>query len=206
MKKNILVFYFLLFCYLSYSQIIKNDTIQSSSKFSLGLYPNIFYFDSRVDTEEMEFARMFSFRLFPSLSYKVVQNLYISSIGSYEFYASNFYDKHRFIELGVSTRYISNYYVNKKIFKKIRYYIEFQYFKTNYKIVPFTVKTFQFKGVTIDEKYETSNLLNFSKVSVPIGIIVPIRNKLYLDINWQYWQFISGKSFNGFMAGMYYKL
>ncbi|OQA98963.1 MAG: hypothetical protein BWY22_00622 [Bacteroidetes bacterium ADurb.Bin217] len=204
MKK---IFAFLLFGCLyasSFGQVFTKDTIAPNTKYSIGFYPSLYYYDWKVENEEFEFARFFSLGFRPAFTYKITHNIFMSTIMHYEFNASNFYTKDSFIEIGIAARYVLPYTINVRALKKLHFYFEAQYHRTNYRLLPYTVKIFEFNDIVIKEDFIISDGLQYNKLVIPLGITVPFTKRLYLDINWQYWHFISGKSFNGFMGGVYY--
>lgn len=204
MKK---IFAFLLFGCLyasSFGQVFTKDTIAPNTKFSIGFYPVLLYYEEKVDDPNMKFARIFSCECRPYISYRIIQNLYVGGAFSYEFYKSNFYTKDKLIELGVFSRYYVPFIINKRFFKNFRVYGEFAYNKTNYKVVPYVANVVEFKNITIEEDYIIYNSLNQNKITIPIGIEFPITKKLKLDFNWQYSKYIQGTHITGFMSGVSY--
>lgn len=187
-----------------FSQVFTKDTIAPNTKYSIGFYPSLYYYDWKVENEEFEFARFFSLGFRPAFTYKITHNIFMSTIMHYEFNASNFYTKDSFIEIGIAARYVLPYTINVRALKKLHFYFEAQYHRTNYRLLPYTVKIFEFNDIVIKEDFEISNRLQYNKLVIPLGITVPFTKRLYLDINWHTSLFFNNYKKTDFMGGVYY--
>lgn len=203
MKKYILIPLLCLYTF-SYGQTFKKDSL--ISKFDIGIYPNIYYVNQLTEINSDEFVNLFSCELRPYFAYNVYNNIFLGCNISYEFIASDFYEKENFRDLGVFVRYIIPYTGNKKLSKKIHLYFECGYYKTNYIMVGETINIFKYKSIDIYEDFRTSNDLAYSKISIPIGLTFNVTNKLYIDLNWQYVKYVDGGTKRGFMCGLGYNI
>lgn len=181
-------------------QIVIKDSTQS--KYNMGIYPNIYYYDHILDDQSDEFARIFSCELSPYFSYNLYHNLFVGFNGSYEFFISNFYDKQNIKEIGLFSRYILPYTINKSLFRKMHLYCEVGYYRTNYKAVSYIANTIEYKGIEIEEDFVISKKMNYSKLSIPIGITFHVAEHIFIDLNWRKTIYIDGASRNGFMGGV----
>jgi hypothetical protein len=189
---------------LSGQSLFKRDTAYND--IFLGFYPNIYFSEILVDENTDEKARLFSLELKPYIAYNLYKNIYLGCNFSYEFFASNFYEKENFIEAGVFMRYIIPYTLDKRFLKRFHFYTEFGYSKTNYRIVSDILRTVEYKTVKIEEDFIISKSLNQSKFSLPIGFTFHASSKFFIDLNWQYIHFINGTNINGFMCGIGYNM
>jgi opacity protein-like surface antigen len=203
--KSILFFVFIsLTISLSGQKPIKHDT--TYNKFMLGIYPSFSYSEQLIDDNSEEKANIFILDIRPYFAYNLYKNLYLGCNFSYEFFASNFYEKENFIEAGVFMRYIIPYTLDKRFLKRFHFYTEFGYSKTNYRIVSDILRTVEYKTVKIEEDFIISKSLNQSKFSLPIGFTFHASSKFFIDLNWQYIHFINGTNINGFMCGIGYNM
>lgn len=187
-----------------YSQIFIKDT--TSLKYSTGFYNNLLYHNEIIDKQTNEKAKLFSLEVKPYFTYHFNNNIGIGFSFSYEFFSSNYYKKKSLIECGLIARYVMPVTINKSLLKKIHFYVEIGYYKTNYLMCSETVDTFIYKTITINENFIISNKLNKTMVCLPIGMQISIWNGIYFDLRWQYNIYIEGTNINGFTFGVGYRI
>lgn len=184
----------------SFGDFIKKDSI--NRKFILGSYQNLVYQEASLENDSKKFGRIFSCSIRPYVAYNVSHNLFVGTQFSYEFFKSNYYQKETFIDVGLFARYIIPYTIQKKVLNRVHFYIEAGYYRTNYKVVDYVVNTFEYKNLRINETFYAGKSLNYSLLTVPVGVNLRGRNHFYFDFNFQNWFFVKGKYMWGFMSGI----
>lgn len=177
LMKSIIIIFLFSFSIISNSQTIKKDT--AFSKGQIGLYPGFYYANMQASDVEKEYANLFLFEFDPYLSYNLYQNIFIGSIFSMDFVWSDFYSRKSFIELGAFIKYILPFSIDKNGLRRIRPYIAFEYYKTNYRMVAEVVNTVEYKQASVEEDFIISEYLDQDKYSVPVGIIIDLNNNFF---------------------------
>ncbi|MBN1184253.1 MAG: hypothetical protein JXB49_18330 [Bacteroidales bacterium] len=175
-----------------------------NEKFSVGFYPTVFYFNSVINAEKDNYAKISSLEISPFIAYNIYQNLFLGTKGTFEYYKSNFYYKEPYKELGLFAQYILPFKIDKGICKILKFYIEAGYYKTNFIYYDHTVKVFEFDNITIEEDFLAHNKLLHDKIIMPIGMQVKVYENLHIDFNWQFHKYIKGAYSNKIMIGVLY--
>ncbi len=202
MKKSFLILVLLVINVSLFGVDFNKDT---TNKFIAGFYPTVCYYTSVVRSTDNQAVGIFEGGIRPYFAYNVCKNIFVGCNLNYDFVSSSFYERGDLMEVGVFTRYIVPFAVDKRFWNRLHPYIEGGYSLTNYRLVYGTVNNYvSDDGVEVYEKFMISDKLNQSKFSIPIGVNFRLFKGFYLDYNFQYVKYINGSSRLEYLAGIGY--
>ncbi len=193
MKRQFLIIILLVFKLSLWGVEIKKDTLNN---FVVGFYPIVFNYSTVVTTTDNHSTGVFEGGIRPYFAYNVYRNIFVGCNFTYDFVSSDFYKRDAIMEVGIFSRYIFPYAINKGFWDRLHPYIELGYSLTNYRMVNGSEKFnyIEKDGVEVYETFILSDKLNQSKISIPVGINFRLYKFVYLDINFQYVNYINGRS------------
>lgn len=205
MKKIFLLLFCLSMVFVSDAQWIKKDFF-NDDKFKVSFTPSAHFSDIRSkDGKDKAIYYILDLRSY--FFYNLHKNIDVGTTLSYDFSGGNFYSKKNFIEVGVSTRYVSPFFMDSKFLNQFRFYTGLEYYKTNYRYVSDIQKTIKYKELlSVNEDFIVSNKIDQTKIAVPLGFMFRLSNRFSIDFNYQYMKYIKGRDMTRYMLGIAYSI
>lgn len=186
------------------AQLIKNEN--QKKKINIGLHTGFVHFDGVVDSITNEKGTFNNYYFAPFVSYNVFNNFNIGIRYYQDFTKSNIYSKGNFKELGVFLKYYMPYYIDKSFVRRMKFFIEISYNKTNY--IRTNEKTlYSYKLFYLEEDHIIYGKLNQTLINIPIGVDFMIWKGLSVELSINYYNYIKGKKYINpmFRFGINYK-
>jgi len=189
MKQIVLLFIFLFFIKISFSQIFINTN--DKYKFEGGIEPGgiATFTKDRISFEKNYFSIV---QLNPFLGYFPLKktNLSVGIKGEYLFMKSNLVSLPSLYGIGIYSKYFFPYTLKYRFFKKIRFFNEISFAKVNY-IYNRDIPLHEFEQFSFEYPIKEATL-KYTDLSINAGVSVNLKKGFYFNIYEQYLKFLGG--------------